>query len=136
MKWVQGQVLPLLEKPEITLSQLKQYGKVSGDLNPIHFDKAFAEDAGFPSVIAHGMLSMAFLGDYLIKYFSEDEYRLVRFKTRFRKVTFPGDVLTCFGHVKEVSRSQVIISLGARNQNGIVTTEGEAILSVGVDCIK
>src|ERR1700694_4733974 len=60
-----GSVLPDLRKPPITKQQLVKYAGASGDYNLIHTDDETARTVGLEGVIAHGMLSMAFLGEYL-----------------------------------------------------------------------
>ena len=57
-----GLALPPLTKPPLTTRQLVQYAGASGDFNRIHYDEPFAKAGGFPTVIAHGMLSMGFFG--------------------------------------------------------------------------
>jgi len=127
VSWEVGQNLKPLVKAPITAEQLKEYAAASGDNNPIHLDEKFARDAGFPSVIVHGMISMAFMGDHLLFNFPSDSYRLGRIKARFRKVTFPGDVLSCEGKIKKtIEGDGWIVALATRNQNGEVTTDGEA----------
>ena len=43
----------------LTRTQLVQYAGASGDYNPIHTDEVYTTQvAGYPSVFAHGMLSM------------------------------------------------------------------------------
>ena len=127
MPWNVGQVLEPLKKPPITRDQLRAYAGASGDNNPIHLDDDFAKQAGFPSVIVHGMISMAFQADHLQKNFPADHYLVRRLKARFRKVTFPGDVLNCEGVVRKVlADGALVVSLLTRNQNGEVTSDGEA----------
>lgn len=127
MMWTVGQVLPPLVKPPLSREQLAEYAEASGDKNPLHLDDAVAQAAGFPSVICHGMISMAFLADYARMIFPEGSYRVVRLKSRFRKVAFPGDQLTCEGKIKTISPEGVIaLSMLAKNQRGEVVTEGEA----------
>lgn len=127
MIWQPGQALARLVKPAISREQLFEYAEASGDKNPIHLDDSFAKQGGFPSVIAHGMISMALLADLVRMHFPEDHYNTVRFKVRFRKVAFPSDQLTCEGNVKNVSaEGNIVVTLLAKNQNGEVITEGEA----------
>ena len=87
-----------LEKPPITTMQLVQYAGASGDFNRIHYDEPFAKEGGFPSVIAHGMLSMAFFGS-LVADWAGGAHKVVRLSARFRAVTFPGDRITVGGEV-------------------------------------
>jgi acyl dehydratase len=120
-----GDVIGPLEKPPITTKQLVMYAGASGDFNPIHYDHAFAAAGGYPSVIAHGMLSMAFFGQLL------GGFRVRRLSARFKAVTFPGDVVTVSGEVVSVAGNTAEIKLTARTQKGTVTLEGAATLELG-----
>jgi acyl dehydratase len=126
-----GAALPPITKPPITTRQLVMYAGASGDFNAIHYDAAFAAAGGFPSVIAHGMLSMAFLAQ-LVSDFAGGPRAIARLSARFRAVTFPGDVITCAGEVAdrriEAGVRTVELKLVARNQAGAVTLEGSATL--------
>jgi acyl dehydratase len=122
-----GDALPSLEKPPITTMQLVQYAGSSGDFNRIHYDEPFAREGGFPSVIAHGMLSMAFFGQ-LVADWAGGPQAVARLSARFKAVTFPGDRVTVGGEVvarNEVART-VELKLYARKQDGTVTLEGAA----------
>lgn len=130
MKWKPKDRLQPLKQEPISRQQLVKYAHASGDMNPIHLDEGFAKQAGFPSVIVHGMLSMAYLADYLRMNFPEGDFELNRLKSRFRKVTFPGDVLTCEGEIKRIDENVLVVSLWACNQAGEVTIDGEATLKI------
>jgi acyl dehydratase len=129
VKFEQNQMLKPLSKPPVTKEQLQNYAEASGDNNPIHLDDNFAREAGFPSVIAHGMLSMAFLGDCINFNFPPEQFELKNFNCRFKKVTFPGDVITCTGKVRAVNADgSLTVTLWSENQSGEHTLEGEAVL--------
>ena len=96
-----GDALPALHKGPIEREHLKRYAEASGDDNPIHLDDEFAKSAGYPSVFAHGMLSMGYLGEMLVQAGGTPE-SVRGFKTRFTKLTWPGDRLTCTGIVTAV----------------------------------
>ncbi|MDP1671287.1 MAG: MaoC/PaaZ C-terminal domain-containing protein, partial [Alphaproteobacteria bacterium] len=50
-------------------TQLVMYSGTSGDYNPLHSDEIFSTKvAGYPSVFAHGMLSMGLTGKMLTNY--------------------------------------------------------------------
>ena len=123
-----GAALPPLTKPPITTRQLVQYTGASGDFNPIHYDADFALAGGYPSVIAHGMLSMAFFGQ-LVSGFAGPA-AICRISARFKAVTYPGDVITCSGEVTALDAAEhtAELKLTARNQSGAVTLEGAATL--------
>jgi acyl dehydratase len=105
----------------ITTRQLVQYAGASGDFNRIHYDEPFARAAGFESVIAHGMLSMAFFGRAL-----ERLGAVRQLKVRFRAPTFPGDTVTIRGEITAESDGVAEVSLTACRSDGTVTLEGSA----------
>ncbi len=118
----------------ITTRQLVEYAGASLDFNRIHYDEPFAKAGGFPSVIAHGMLSMAFLGELAAGLAAEHgPARLVALKARFRAVTFPGDVIRVAGEVTEARREGdrlvVELKLTATRPDGTVSLEGSATLA-------
>src|SRR5205823_14254643 len=67
----------------------------------MHTDDAFAQSAGYPGVFAHGMLSMGYLAEFLVQAGGVGAVRC--FKTRFAKLTWPGDLITCRGRVTPVA---------------------------------
>lgn len=131
-----GQELAPLVKPAITREQLHAYAEASGDHNPIHLNDDFARLAGLDGVIAHGMLSMGFLGQFVTGWMStlEGKPSLVRLKVRFSAMVKPGDVLTCKGTIKSIEqrdgRAHLTLIVWAENQRGERVTSGDAEVSV------
>ncbi|MDV6377085.1 MaoC/PaaZ C-terminal domain-containing protein [Sporosarcina sp. GW1-11] len=101
---VVGQKTEPMMKPPITKVQLAQYAGASGDFNPLHLDDEFARKIGMDGVIAHGMLVMGFLGEYVMK-IAAQQARVVNFNMRFGNMTFPGDEIRCSGSVDSLHRS-------------------------------
>jgi acyl dehydratase len=131
-----GQELVPLVKPPITQEQLRRYAKASGDFNPIHLDEQAAHRVGLDGVIAHGMLSMAFLGQFVNQQIAGiPGARLERLRVRFMDMVRLGDTLTCHGVVKsktiddDLSES-VTLECWAQNQKGDKVTAGEAVVVV------
>ncbi len=129
--WSVGDALGPLQKPEITTRQLVEYAGAALDFNPIHYDASVASAAGFPSVIAHGMLSMAFFGQLLSEAFGAAAVR--RLTTRFRAVTLVGDCISVSGTVTARRDSEVELALLAKKQDGTVTLEGAALVALPND---
>ena len=126
-----GQSLPPLEKGPITRDHLKAYAAASGDPNPIHIDEEFARNAGHPGVFAHGMLSMGYLGQFLVQ--AGGLAALRRFRTRFVRLTWPDEVITCRGTVTRVTdegaERLVECDIWTENQAGERKLTGSAVLA-------
>jgi acyl dehydratase len=127
-----GAELPPLVKGPITREQLKEYAAASGDPNPMHTDEEFARNAGYPGVFAHGMLSMGWLGELLVRAGGVGSIR--RFRTRFAKLTWPGEIITCRGRVTAVreERGERLIDceIWTENQDGERKLVGSAVLGL------
>lgn len=77
----------------LSRTQIVQYAGASGDYNPLHSDEIFTTQvAGYPSVFAHGMLSMGMTGRMLTNYVGDG--RLTNYGVRFTSQVFPGATLT------------------------------------------
>lgn len=125
-----GDTLPSFEKPAITKVQLVKYAGASGDFNPLHTDDAFAQSVGMNGVIAHGMLVMGFLGDYVMQ-FASDQLAVKSFSMRFGAMTVPGDIITCGGVVESVDKG-ITCQLTATNHHGNVVGHGKVVFQEGL----
>lgn len=122
-----GQLLPSYTKPPITKVQLVKYAGASGDFNPLHTDDAFAQKIGMQGVIAHGMLVMGFLGEYVMK-LAGDIAQVKQFSMRFGAMTLPGDAITCIAQVKNIHENEIVLELTAQKQDQTVVGLGKATL--------
>lgn len=84
-----GDLLFEVEEPGRSADELKRYAIASGDLNPLHLDRDFARQAGFPDLVVHGMLNMARLGAVLTERLPEG-WDLRELRTRFEGVLTVG----------------------------------------------
>lgn len=73
--------------------------RLTGDLNPLHADPAFALAAGFEQgPILHGLCTYGFVGRALLQHAcGGDPARLKSLSVQFRKPVWPGDVLSTQG---------------------------------------
>jgi acyl dehydratase len=112
----------------LTRTQIVQYAGASGDFNPIHHDETFAVAAGYPSVFAHGMLTMGLTGMLLTDWLGDGVLR--SFGVRFVRQVWPGDTLTARGHVVALEpRGEgclATIEVATRNQKGEEVVAGSA----------
>lgn len=127
-----GDELAPLTKGPITKDELKVYGAASGDPNPMHLDDEFARNAGYPGVFAHGMLSMGYLGEFLVRAAGVGGVR--RLRTRFARLTWPGERITCRGRVTAVRDEDgvrlVECDIWTENQEGERKLTGSATLAL------
>lgn len=85
----------------LSRTQIVMYAGASGDYNPLHTDEVFTtEVAGYPSVFAHGMLSMGMTGKMLTNYVGDG--RLTYYGVRFTAQVFPGATLTAKATVTDI----------------------------------
>ena len=113
----------------LTRTQIVQYAGASGDYNPIHTDEVYTTKvAGYPSVFAHGMLTMGLTGKMLTNYVGDG--RLSKFGVRFTKQVWPGDSLTVTATVEAIREEDgkhfVDLRLSTVNQNGEEVLSGTA----------
>ncbi len=118
---------------DITRTQIVMYAGASGDYNPVHSDEIFATKvAGYPTVFAHGMLTMGLTGKMLTNFVGDG--RLTKFGVRFVSQVWPGDTLTTSATVaglrEEGGQSLVDLSLSTTNQEGQEVLTGEATARV------
>ncbi len=88
-----GQTFDTLVVEDLKRTQIVQYAGASGDYNPLHTDEIYATKiAGYPSVFAHGMLTMGLTGQAVAALVGAEN--LLRFGVRFTAQVWPGDMLT------------------------------------------
>ena len=100
---------------------LKRYADASGDQNPIHQDEAFAKSVGLPDVIAHGMLTMGLVGQYVSDW-AGGSSNVKEYSARFVKpVVVPANKVV-----------ELVVNGVATEENGLYQLE----LTATVDGVK
>ena len=117
----------------LTRTQLVMYSGASGDYNPLHTDEIYTtEVAGYPSVFAHGMVSMGLTGKMLTNYVGDG--RLTKFGVRFTSQVWPGDTLTATATItklyKQGETNLADIDVVTSNQDGTIVIKGYATASL------
>ena len=114
---------------DLKRTQIVQYAGSSGDYNPLHTDEIFTTKvAGYPSVFAHGMLTMGMTGVMLTDHFGDG--KLTKYGVRFTSQVWPGDTLDATATVKRVFEQDgaklVEVDVVTTNQNGVEVLKGYA----------
>ena len=125
------EITPLVKQP--TTRQLVMWAGASGDYNPIHYDKDFAQSQGLPGVIVQGQLVGCFLGQLITNWIGEAGV-VHSFSCSYRGMNFPGEVLTCRGKVIkkyiEDDRHYVECDIWVEKPKGEKTVLGRAVVIV------
>jgi acyl dehydratase len=124
-----GDTKTLVVVDDLSRTQIVQYAGASGDYNPLHTDDRFTtEIAGYPSVFAHGMLTMGMTGRVLTDWFGVEG--LTSYGVRFVKQVWPGDTLTATATVTAVRDEDgdhlADVTVETVNQDGDVVLSGTA----------
>ena len=110
---------------DLTRTQIVQYAGAAGDFNPVHTDEVFAREvAGYPTVFAHGMLTMGMTGRMLTDYVGDG--RLTKYGARFTSQVWPGDTLDATVTVTAVGDGLVELAVATVNQDGVEVLKATA----------
>ncbi len=93
-------ILPVVERT-ISAEQVRKYAVASGDRNPVHLDAEFAAHSFFGRVVAHGMLTLAFVAEMMASAYGRHWVESGSLKVRFKKPAYPGDLLRTRGEVSK-----------------------------------
>ena len=112
-------------------AMLKAYADASGDQNPIHQNEEFALSVGLPNVIAHGMLTMALVGNFVTDW-AGGSAAVKEYSARFIKpVIVPADQkvdLTVSATVSEIDGDRISITLSASSAGVKVLGMAKAVV--------
>jgi acyl dehydratase len=92
-----------------------RYAGASGDFNPIHIDREFAQQVGLPSNILHGLYSMAQVARACTQAAGGDPRSLRRLSVQFRGMGLPEQEIVVTG-----SGEGVIALEAAQGDNKII----------------
>lgn len=114
---------------DLTRTQLVMYAGASGDYNPLHTDEVYTtEVAGYPSVFAHGMLTMGITGRLVTNLVGPANVK--KYGVRFTNQVWPGDTLKgkaiVEGIREEKGETLVDLKLETTNQDGKTVILGSA----------
>jgi NAD(P)-dependent dehydrogenase (short-subunit alcohol dehydrogenase family)/acyl dehydratase/putative sterol carrier protein len=104
-----------------------RYAEASLDDNPIHLDESIAKSAGHPSVILHGLCTMALATRGVVdEYLGGNSARLHRVAVRFSRPVLPGhDLTTRLYEAGTTEEGREAYHLVTTNQNEeVVITNG------------
>ena len=113
-----GTNLPELRR-QVTQEHINLYASASGDFNPIHIDPEFARKTQLGGTVAHGMLILAYISEFMTENFGEDWLKSGSLSARFKGAAYPGDMITVGGKVTGIEKKEgsILISCDVLCQN-------------------
>ena len=107
-----------------------RYAGASGDFNPIHIDREFAQAVGLPSNILHGLYGMAQVGRAVQAAAGGDPRRVKRLAVQFRGMGFPEQEIVVSGSVSSAGDGRAVVAVEAAQGDNRIIRNAEAELEV------
>jgi 3-hydroxybutyryl-CoA dehydratase len=113
----------------VTEADIQAFGEVSGDMNPAHFDEAYAATTPFKTRIAHGMLSASYISTILGMKIPGPGTIFMSLTVRFKAPVRIGEtvVTTCTVRETVPEKRRVVFDCVCRVGDTVVI-EGEAMV--------
>jgi 3-hydroxybutyryl-CoA dehydratase len=112
----------------VTERDIILFGETSGDVNPVHFDEAYASKTIFKGRIAHGMWSASLISTCIGTVMPGPGSIYLGQTLDFKLPVRFGDTLTAVVTIDQKidAKKLLIINCVVSNQNGEVVVSGEA----------
>jgi acyl dehydratase len=105
---------------------------ISGDMNPLHEDSAFAKAKGFDDKLVYGMLVANFYSALAGVYLPGENSLIHSIEVKMLKPTYIGDELLVHGIVTETSDLFQRITVKAEIKNQHQDIVSKAVIKIGV----
>jgi 3-hydroxybutyryl-CoA dehydratase len=113
----------------VSEADVTAFGEISGDMNPVHFDEAYAKTTIFRGRIAHGVLSLGYLSTVLGMKMPGPGTIFLSQTTRFKAPVRIGDTVTAICTVRELMPEKRRVMFDCVCKVGdTVVMEGEALV--------
>lgn len=114
----------------ITETDVYNFGGVTGDLNPAHFNSEYAKNTMFKERIAHGMLVSSLFSTVFGMQLPGPGAIYLGQEVKFTKPVYFNDTITATVKVieKNLEKNRVVFETTASNQDGDVVVIGKATL--------
>lgn len=122
------------ESFQVTVSEemMEQFLRITGDVNPLHRDAAYAVTRQYVDKVVYGMLTASFFST-LAGVYLPGKYSLIHsVESKFLRPVYVGDMLTVSGTVKEKEDAyhMLILDLLIKNRKGEKVVKGTMQIKV------
>ena len=105
----------------VTERDIDLFGEATGDMNPVHFDEAFARKTIFRGRVAHGALSIGFISGVIGTQLPGQGTILTSASIRFKGPVRIGETVTTTVTVAEVDGREAVLDC-------VCTVEGRQVI--------
>jgi 3-hydroxybutyryl-CoA dehydratase len=99
-----------------------EFGNITRDYNPVHYDERFAEVKGFNGLICHGLLT----GSMVCEVGGQIGWLATRMDFRFKRPVYFGDSVTCRVTITELDPNGKAEAVAVMtNQDGLEVVEAQ-----------
>lgn len=112
----------------LTADHVRKYSEISGDLNPLHYDEAFAAGTKFGRLVVQGGLTTGLLHALVAMDMPGPGTVFLSQNWKFTAPVYIGDTITAHAEVLKVHQAKPVSQLAVRvtRQTGETVLEGEA----------
>lgn len=122
----------------ITESDIVQFGSLTGDFNPMHFDADYMQDHMLGSRVAHGMLTVSYAAGqaYQLGFLEQTVLSFRSIEMKFSQPVYIGDTVHVEIKVKEMKEAKrlgggtVTLEIRIVNQHRKTVQKGEWVVLV------
>ena len=112
----------------VTAEMMDSFLKISGDINPLHNDKNFAEEQGYADRVVYGLLTTSFISKLVGVLLPGEKCLLQGIEVKYLRPVYIGDTLLVTGIVDELHESvqRASIKVSISNQDNKKVVKGKA----------
>ena len=112
----------------LTSKHVESFAELSGDHNPLHFDKEFAAKTKFGKLVVQGGLTTGLLHALVAEDMPGPGTVFLSQNWKFTAPVFIGDTITATAEILSLHAEKPVTQLGVivKRQDGEVVLEGEA----------
>ncbi len=116
----------------VTEEDQAAFCRITGDINPLHQDPAYAQKKGHKSCVVYGMLTASYYSTLAGVYLPGERSLVHSVKSKFLKPVYIGDTLFIEGTVTDKNDTFQMITVKAviQNQDGVKVSKAE--LQIGL----
>lgn len=102
----------------LTDEKMDVFREITGDVNPLHKDDAYAQSKGHKSRVAFGMLTASFMSTLAGVYLPGERSLIQGVEIKFSRPVYPGDELEITGEVTEKNDTFNLIKVKVTVKDG------------------